>query len=227
MSKPYTPDLIYDALAAAADWKRDLERLADSGRILLDTRDESLACEQVSRLWSLLLSRTRLDEATVQGIGQALFDLVREAVAWGRGQGIERVGAVDFRIEAERLDLGGARRIGLVFGSMVPPRQQFASLIALGGFESLRDDPSGRVFAVSRSLNPTGSQSPNPSRRRMSPLKAAGRVKVSGTTRPTATFSRREKEYSWKRFFRAIRRVSPIPQSLGRWSRSRSVVRHD
>ena len=160
--KPYTPDLIFDALAAAADWKRDIEDLADSGRIVLDTRDELLACEQVTRLWSLLLSRTRLDEGSIQRIGQALLDLVRDAVAWGRERKIERVGVVDFRMEDNRLILD-ARDESCWFSLDVPPRNRFAPLIASRGFEPLADDPGDRVFSVGISLKPIEDVFPSPS----------------------------------------------------------------
>lgn len=153
VQKPYTPDLIFDALAAAADWKRDLEDLADSGRIVLDADDESSACEEVSRLWSLLLSRTRLDEESIQRVGQSLLDLVRDAVAWGRERRIDRIAVVDYRIEADRLVLE-ARDESAWFTLDVPPRERFASLIALGGFRSLLDNPCDGFFSLGRSLKP-------------------------------------------------------------------------
>jgi DNA-binding response OmpR family regulator len=112
VSKPYTPDEIYDAMSAADCWKRSIEGPSTSGDICVDSRADVELFEQIGRLQSLLLARTGWDEAAVLAFGRDVMALAQNLIEWGKRHRVEPVATIRYELHSDRLvfavrDLGG------------------------------------------------------------------------------------------------------------------------
>ena len=103
--KPFTPDQIFQAMADADAWRRQLERRDFEGEIHIEIPDEGESLRQLARLRSLLLARAPLDLDTVGQLSSALQEIWRDAVAWGRAHRSDFVATLSYRVHADRLTL--------------------------------------------------------------------------------------------------------------------------
>jgi DNA-binding response OmpR family regulator len=149
--KPYTPDQIFGALACAASWRRSVEQAADHGEILIDTRDEPAALKRLQALATSLLARSDADEAEVDRLRQALLDLCREAVEWGRRHTLDGVATVGYELEADRVvltvdDVGGWFRGGR------PASERLAPILARARFDEVDEEPGGERIVLTKRI---------------------------------------------------------------------------
>jgi CheY-like chemotaxis protein len=107
--KPYTPDQIFRALAAADAWRKDVGRRPAEGCFSFDLRDPLEPLRELSRLRSLLRAWTPLPDDSLCAVIAALRDLWDSASSWGRrhddagtGQG-RPIASVHYRLESDRL----------------------------------------------------------------------------------------------------------------------------
>ncbi len=100
--KPYTPDQIFAALASADAWRRDVEKGDGEGEIPVGANDDAFARE-LSRLRSLLLVHTPLDEEAVSQIVQSCKDLHEEADRWRDRRPLDPVATLAYRLEPDCL----------------------------------------------------------------------------------------------------------------------------
>jgi DNA-binding response OmpR family regulator len=134
VSKPYTPDQIFGAMARADDWRRRLEEGKDQGVIPLDARGDVAPLREISRLRTLLLERTRLSEEAARRLDQVLLDLATRAVEWGSRNGIGLVATLHYHWENEVLVLTLRDESGW-FDADSPRRPEgLGGLIARGRF---------------------------------------------------------------------------------------------
>ncbi len=68
--KPYTPDQIFQAMADADAWRRDLESNESEGEIALEARGNGESLRQLALLRSLLVARSSLDAETIAHRGR-------------------------------------------------------------------------------------------------------------------------------------------------------------
>lgn len=82
--KPYTPDQIFESLASATKWKRDLVLPRAEGQILLEHLGAD-SLRQLARLRSLVLARTPLGFPAVERIFDEIQRVRTFASQWGCG----------------------------------------------------------------------------------------------------------------------------------------------
>lgn len=153
VSKPYTPDQIFQVLSAADTWRQAADDQADRGEIALDTRDNHASFTQLQQLRGLLLTRSPLDEEAVQQIHQALLDLSLDALDWGCRRGVERVAALDYELSCDCLVLTVRDLGGWFAGSQRSGEERLAKAIAKGQFDDVNEDHvHGKVVLVRRFL---------------------------------------------------------------------------
>jgi hypothetical protein len=102
--KPYTPDQIFNALAEAEAWRRDLENEGLAGQFPLDAVDDHQALG-LTRLRCALVALGRLDEAVVTTLLRTLDAIAQGARSWGRRHGIQHVADLFYRVERDALVL--------------------------------------------------------------------------------------------------------------------------
>jgi CheY-like chemotaxis protein len=158
LPKPYTPDQIFRALDDAAACTRDLRQRDGAGVIRLDARDVIARARELSRLRSLLLARTPLDEAAVSGIVAALEGLWEEADARGRE---DPVATASYELLPDRVVLTIRDGAGWSEGGHPPPAEGIGAAVLAGPFDEVRPADSGREVVLTRRFPATG-PAPNP-----------------------------------------------------------------
>lgn len=151
--KPYTPDQIFEALATADAWKRELEHHPDAGRIELGPDDGLALAREAGQLSSLLHARTPLTESEVDQIVAALQALGRRAADFACGRKVSRAATVDFRIKADHLSLTIQGDAGWLPGSEFHHGPLDGATAEV--FGEVRRDESGReLVLIRRFANP-------------------------------------------------------------------------
>lgn len=102
--KPYVAEQIFEALAAADTWNRDLAQHGDSGLIPLDDAEEQFAVG-LSRFKALLLARTPLGNQSLNHIVSTLEAIRGDARAFGSRNQVEHVATVAYTLREDRLVL--------------------------------------------------------------------------------------------------------------------------
>ncbi len=150
--KPYTPDQIFRALAAAECRRLALQSHEDRGAFALgepaEAETETLAA--IARLRALLLARTDWEEAEVARLADVLTDLGRDASRHARDRGLDRVAAVRYRRLPDRLTL----TLNDEDDWLGPTNQSpLAPLLPL--FDRADNDAHGREVVLTKYLEPT------------------------------------------------------------------------
>jgi DNA-binding response OmpR family regulator len=153
--KPYTPDQIFRAMAAADAWTRTLEQHADAGELRLDARGVVDRSRELSRLRSLLLGRTALDEEAVARLVAALKTLWTEAGAWGEAHQKDLVATVSYRLHPDRIALTLCDEAGWFQGPDLPPVDQIRAGDLAGAVDEVRPAASGREVELIKWLPAT------------------------------------------------------------------------
>lgn len=159
--KPYTPDQIFQALAMAAAWKRDLEQKDGVGTIPLDARGDNERARELSRLRSLLVARTPLDAESIARIDALLKALWTEAAAWGRQNRTDAVVTVSYRLLPDRVELTIRDDAGCFEGGRLPPTEGIGRAIPADLFDEVRPANSGPEVVLTKRF-PAESSAPAP-----------------------------------------------------------------
>lgn len=104
VAKPYTPDQIFAALDSAAAFSRQIENNGNQGELRLGDPEDHFYLG-LSRLRSLLLARTPLDEAGVAQIIAAVGAIGQDARAWGRQHQLAQVATARYQLQADGFHL--------------------------------------------------------------------------------------------------------------------------
>jgi DNA-binding response OmpR family regulator len=100
--KPYTPDQIFESLAQADDWKRDIASPRIGGEIPLDHAGTD-TLRRLARLRSLTLARTPLDFATVEEIFAEIHWIWSFVEHWQAGAGLRPALSLRYLLDNHRL----------------------------------------------------------------------------------------------------------------------------
>ncbi len=148
VSKPYTPDHIFAALAHAESWRRRIAEGDREGLIALDARGDVAPLRDIGRLWGLLLARTPIGEDAALRLDQALVEIVSRAVDWGSRNGIGPVAALHHRRDADGVVVTLRDESGWFADD--PPRgaEGLGGAIARGRFDEVSHDESAGEVAM-------------------------------------------------------------------------------
>ncbi len=152
ISKPYTPDQIFGAMAEADSWARGHAERQFAGEIAVDARDEVAHLRQITRLWSLLLERSRLPEEDARAIDEFLVEFATRALERGSKDGVGRLATIAYRLDPGEITLSlldGPGGWSSADSASWPGN--LGGLIAQAGFEEVRREASeGRIVLVRR-----------------------------------------------------------------------------
>ena len=155
--KPYTPDQIFGALAAADRRRHALAAQDDRGSFPLGTPAEAETLAAIARFRALLLARTPWGEDDVARLAAALADLERDAARHARESGVPHVATARYRRLPDRLTLT-LRDDDHWFSCRNPSDGRLAPLLPL--FDEASDDPSGREVVLTKYLEPAAVDAP-------------------------------------------------------------------
>jgi CheY-like chemotaxis protein len=105
LTKPYTPDQIFDALSCAEKWREAIELGEASGLIRLETPGDTEPFERIGWLQSLLMAHTPWDESQVALFRDHLVALAQALLDWGRQNRLCEVASLHFEVRPERFEL--------------------------------------------------------------------------------------------------------------------------
>jgi CheY-like chemotaxis protein len=100
VSKPYTPDQIFDALDAASGWTGPDGRPPVDGEIPFNSDSGGETLRDLARMRNLLLATTPLDAVAVGLMFGALESLWESASAWGCKHGVACVAGMNYHVYA-------------------------------------------------------------------------------------------------------------------------------
>ena len=96
--KPYTPDQIFEALAAMLDVRSSTSSSRVEGEVVLDGRDDGETLRRLARLRSLLLARSGLEPEAIDGISAAIRAIWSSVDEWAHRSGLEQVATLSYAL---------------------------------------------------------------------------------------------------------------------------------
>jgi CheY-like chemotaxis protein len=151
ISKPYTPDQIFQAMADADAWRCHLERPDFKGEIRIETRDESESLRRLARLRGLVLARTPLDLDAVCFLSSTLQEIWREALAWGRAHRAGCVATLSYQLGADRLEVTLRDVSGWLGSDLLATHQRWIDALHEAAFDEVAfDERERRIVFLKR-----------------------------------------------------------------------------
>lgn len=150
--KPYTPDQIFEAIAVADSWRRDIEDSRNGGQIDLVTGRDVAASEQVARLQSILLARTSWDEDAIRQLTLDLLGLAQSVLDWGGRHGLNDLAQLHYEVRPERLTLAVRDTSGWSSSNELPHEHGLGRVIGQGRFDEIRYDDQGTEATLIKHL---------------------------------------------------------------------------
>ncbi|MEO6810903.1 MAG: ATP-binding protein [Isosphaeraceae bacterium] len=105
VTKPYTPDDLFQAIAAAQAWRIRLEQSRVHGEILVELNSETAFLQEVNDFLANLCQTTPLAPEQINRLRQAVMELGMNAIEWGNRHRAEDLVRIVYRIHADRLEI--------------------------------------------------------------------------------------------------------------------------
>ena len=107
VSKPYTPDELFEALDDAEHWRAGVRshQGTSAGNFRFVTSDEDETHRKLARLRSMLFAGTPLNIHEVRDLEEALRALANDAEAWGRSHGASEIAELSYELKPESVVL--------------------------------------------------------------------------------------------------------------------------
>ncbi|WP_406700016.1 response regulator [Singulisphaera sp. Ch08] len=144
--KPYTPDQIFQAMADADAWRRDLENHESEGEIPIETHGDGQTLRQLALMRSLLVARSSLDADSIARIGAAFAEIAADADAWGLAHQIKIVGTLAYQVESDKLTVTLRDASGWLKQNPAPAEKRWPKAVAAAKFDEIAPHPSGEAL---------------------------------------------------------------------------------
>jgi two-component system, OmpR family, response regulator len=105
LTKPFTPDQLFDVLDKAIAWRKEHETRGTHGEINFDIRSEATYLQQVNDMLSDMFAHTPLTERQVKDLRQVVMEMGGNAIEWGHKKNAELVLQIIYRIDPEAVTL--------------------------------------------------------------------------------------------------------------------------
>lgn len=99
LTKPFTPDQLFDAIDRALAWQREHSDHGTTGEINFDIRSEVSYLQQVNDLLSDLFAHTPLTERQIKDLRQAVMEMGGNAIEWGHRKVADLPLRITYRID--------------------------------------------------------------------------------------------------------------------------------
>lgn len=99
LTKPFTPDQLFDAIDRALAWQREHSDHGITGEINFDIRSEVSYLQQVNDLLSDLFAHTPLTERQIKDLRQAVMEMGGNAIEWGHRKVADLPLRITYRID--------------------------------------------------------------------------------------------------------------------------------
>jgi DNA-binding response OmpR family regulator len=105
LTKPYGADALFEAIAAARQWKLHLEQNHMMGEIHVELNSETTFLQEVNDFLTSLLMATPLTEEQLIHLRQAIMEMGQNAIEWGNKHRVEELVRIVYRIYADRVEI--------------------------------------------------------------------------------------------------------------------------
>ncbi len=105
VTKPYDVDDLFEAIAAARDWRASMERRALRGEIHVELNSEITLLKDLNDFLMLVCQSTPLRQEQVIQIRQAVMEMAHNAIEWGNRHQSDRLVNITYRIHEDRLEI--------------------------------------------------------------------------------------------------------------------------
>jgi DNA-binding response OmpR family regulator len=105
VTKPFTPQQLYDAIDAAFAWQLEHSEHGTTGEINFDIRSELTYLQQVNDLLADLFAHTPLTERQIKDLRQAVMEMGGNAIEWGHQKVAEIPLRITYRIDSKCVTL--------------------------------------------------------------------------------------------------------------------------
>jgi two-component system OmpR family response regulator len=105
LTKPFTPEQLYDAIDKAIAWRKEHEQRGTYGEINFDVRSEATYLAQVNDMLSDLFAHTPLTVRQIKDLRQAIMEMGGNAIEWGHKKNAELVLQIIYRIDHQGITL--------------------------------------------------------------------------------------------------------------------------
>jgi two-component system, OmpR family, response regulator len=105
LTKPFTPDQLFEAIDKAFAWRREHEGRGTTGEINFDVRSETAHLVQVNDLLADLFAHTPLTERQIKDLRQAIMEMGGNAIEWGHRRNADLVLRITYRIDPQAVTL--------------------------------------------------------------------------------------------------------------------------
>lgn len=154
ISKPYTPNEIFEALEAAQSWRKAVAEQPPTGEIRLRTGSDVGVFEAIGRLQGLLLARTRWDERQIWEFGNDLVSAAQNLLDWARRHGVTEPAALGYAVYPHRFELTLVDLTRSAGNPPLPTSDALALLAPPGRFDSVGSGASGREVTLTKQFRP-------------------------------------------------------------------------
>ncbi|SIN84958.1 Response regulator receiver domain-containing protein [Singulisphaera sp. GP187] len=144
--KPYTPDQIFQAMADADAWRRDIENHESEGEVPLETHGDGETLRQLALMRSLLVARSSLDPDSIARIGAAFAEIAADADNWGLVHKIANVGTLAYVIESNHLTVTLRDTSGWLRQDPVPADLRWPKAVPAAKFDEIASHGSGELL---------------------------------------------------------------------------------
>jgi DNA-binding response OmpR family regulator len=103
LTKPFSRQQLYAAIAGAFAWRRELERHGTAGEVRFEMRSHLRHLDQLNQLLASLFMYTPLSPAQVQQLAMAVHEVGANAIEWGHRNQAERIVTVTYRLDAAKV----------------------------------------------------------------------------------------------------------------------------
>jgi DNA-binding response OmpR family regulator len=105
LTKPFTPDQLFEAIDKAVDWRREHEQRGTAGEINFDVRSEVTYLQQANDMLADLFAHTPLTERQIKDLRQAVMEMGGNAIEWGHRKNADLMLQITYRIDRESVTL--------------------------------------------------------------------------------------------------------------------------
>jgi DNA-binding response OmpR family regulator len=105
LTKPFTPDQLFEAIDKAFAWRREHEGRGTTGEINFDVRSETTHLSQANDLLADLFAHTPLTERQIKDLRQAIMEMGGNAIEWGHRRNADLVLRITYRIDPQAVTL--------------------------------------------------------------------------------------------------------------------------
>ncbi len=152
ISKPYTPDQVFQALDQCDSWREQISAPKVEGQVVLDGRDDGETLRRLAQLRSLLLARSGLGMDGIEGINSAIEAIWMSAHTWANDCRSEQVATLAYVLTDDALTLTVHDEGGWLAGLGNLVTEQIASMLDGARFDEVSADPTAHSFKLIKRL---------------------------------------------------------------------------